>query len=63
MSKKNQIKIKFVGGKSGEAAPRFITDGKTRINLPASQKRAFSHPDAKRILAVAPELYKRVISK
>ena len=60
---KTSLKIKFVGGKKGEDAPEFLTDGNTRINLPRTQRRAFFHPDAKRILKVAPELYKPVIKK
>ena len=54
------FKIKFVGGKSGESAPSFLTDGNTRIVLPTDQSKPFAHASAKRILRVAPELYKRV---
>lgn len=62
MAKKHS-KIKFVGGKHGENAPQFLTDGTTRIDLPKNQSKPFAHEDRKRILLVAPELYKPFLSK
>lgn len=58
--KSKTLKIKFVG--KGEA-PAFITDGVTRIELPADQTKPFSHRDADRILKVAREQYKQVVQK
>jgi hypothetical protein len=54
-------RIKFVG--KDAAAPGHIIDGKTRIDLPADQKKPFTHEHAKRILKVMPELYKPVKPK
>lgn len=53
-------KIKFVG--KDHEAPKFLTDGNIRIDLPENQSKPFTHKDAKRILKVAPEMYKPVVS-
>ena len=55
------LKIKFVG--KNTPAPEFINDGSLKITLPKDQKRAFTHKDAKRILKLFPELYKKVVEK
>ncbi len=61
--KRPSLKIKFIGGKQGEDAPLFITDGNQRIDLPADQTKPFAHEKALQILKVAPELYKAVQQK
>ena len=63
MAKNSPLKIKFVGGKRGEHAPAFLTDGTTRIDLPADQSKPFSHSSAAQILKACPELYKPVKPK
>ena len=60
-NKPSILKIKFVG--KGINAPTFINDVKRRIDLPADQSKPFTHPDAKRILKLQSELYKKVLPK